>query len=39
MTKARRVSQAWQRAGDVEKSYSPVLNEKQAQTNYLLHVK
>ena len=38
MTKARRASPVLQKAWKVEKSNPPALNEKQAQTNYLLYV-
>ena len=38
MTKVKRSSPACQKAWKVEKSQSLVLNEKQAQPNYFLHV-
>ena len=35
---SNRSSPAWRKAWKVEKSHPPLLNEIQAQTNYLLHV-
>ena len=37
MIKTKKVPMAWQKVWKVEKSCLPILNEKKAQTNYLLH--